>query len=179
MTGLGDSAKTFLIPITGGSENLAITNLELVSGVLRKDSVARYRATVQNCGLAPVANTVLKCLVNKVTVDTKAIPAIAPGASETVSLFVPFHNAGPARISAELAADGLLTDNTRRVVAVIRDQVSVLCVEESSSSSGSFNGFIAAALRPSFDSAELEAFTLRSVPWINLPSQRRCPQQSA
>lgn len=164
---LGASASTFLVPIEGDAENLAITSLDLISGVLRKGTVARYRVTVRNFGAMPAADVVVKGVVNKVTVDTKTIPAIAAGASETVSLFVPFHNAGAARISAELAADALLTDNIRRTVAVIRDRVSVLCVEESAST---FGGYIAAALRPDEDAPEQD-FTVQSVSWINLPSQ--------
>ncbi len=170
-TDLGQGASTFMIPIEGGSDNLAITSLELVSGVLRKGTIARYRATVRNCGSSAVVNVVVKGLVNNINVDTKTIPAIAAGASESVSLFVPFRNAGPARISAELDDDALLADNSRRAVAIIRDRVAVLCVEGASDSTNTFNGFIEAALRASDDSSDQQDFTVQSVTWINLPSQ--------
>jgi hypothetical protein len=165
---LGESASTTIVPVLGGSDNLAITDLELVSGVLRENTVARYRATVRNCGTSPVTNVQVKGLTNDITVDTKTIPAIAPGASETVSLFVHFRNAGPVRISAELEADALLEDNTRRTVAIIRDKVSVLSVEGESGGSGSF---IAAALRARGGGSGQENFSVQSVPWIDLPSQ--------
>jgi hypothetical protein len=165
---LAESASTTIVPVLGGSDNLAITGLELVSGVLRENTVARYRATVRNCGTNPVKNVQVKGRADGITVDTKTIPSIAPGASETVSLFVHFRNAGPVRISAELEADSLLEDNIRRTVVIIRDKVSVLSVEGESGGSGSF---IAAALRARGGGSGQENLSVQSVPWIDLPSQ--------
>ncbi|MCP4742523.1 MAG: hypothetical protein GY871_09920, partial [Actinomycetales bacterium] len=165
---LGERAPTTIIPVGGGADNLAITNLELVSGVLRKDTIARYRATVRNYGTSPIANVRVKGFVNDITVDTKTIPAIAPGASKTVSLFIHFRNAGPVRISAGLESDSLPVDNVRRTVAVIRDEVSVLSVEGSPGEGGDF---LAAALRARGSDAGQENFAVRSVSWIDLPSQ--------
>ncbi|MDP6546068.1 MAG: BatA domain-containing protein [Phycisphaerae bacterium] len=168
---LGRSAGVCIVPVQGGSDNLAITNLELVSGVLRKGTTARYRATVRNCGAGPVAKVTVKGMVNNINVDTKSIPAIAAGASETVPLFVPFQNPGPARITAKLDTDSLLADNSRRAVAIIRDRVSVLCVEGSSGGADKSAGLIAAALRARGNGAGQEDFTVQSVPWISLPTQ--------
>ena len=168
---LGQSAATFIVPVRGDPDNLAITNLELVSGVLRKGTIARYRATVRNCGTGPVANIRVRGRVNNITVDTKTIPAIAAGASETVSLFVHFHNPGPVRITAELDTDSLPVDNARRTVAIIRDRVSVLCVEGSSGSAHRSGGFITTALRARGNTAGQENFVVQSVPWVDLPTQ--------
>ena len=168
---LGQSAATFIVPVRGDPDNLAITNLELVSGVLRKGTIARYRATVRNCGTGPVANIRVRGRVNNITVDTKTIPAIAAGASETVSLFVHFHNPGPVRITAELDTDSLPVDNARRTVAIIRDRVSVLCVEGSSGGAHSSGGFITTALRARGNTAGQENFVVQSVPWVDLPTQ--------
>ncbi len=168
---VGRIAGTCIVPVQGGPDNLAITSLDLVSGVLRKGTIARYRATVRNCGVGSVANVRVECLVNNINVDTKTIPSIAAGSSETVSLFVPFQNPGPARITAKLATDALPVDNSRRAVAIIRDRVSVLCVEGSSPSAANPGGFIAAALRARGNGAGDEDFTVQSVPWIALPAQ--------
>jgi len=168
---LGQSAATFIVPVRGDPDNLAITNLELVSGVLRKGTIARYRATVRNCGTGPVAHIRVRGRVNNITVDTKTIPAIAAGASETVSLFVHFHNPGPVRITAELDTDSLPVDNARRTVAIIRDRVSVLCVEGSSGGAHSSGGFITTALRARGNTAGQENFVVQSVPWVDLPTQ--------
>ena len=162
------AAATTIVPVRGGSDNLAITDLELVSGVLRKDTIARYRATVRNFGPNPVSNVRVKGMADNVTVDTKTIPAIAPGASETVSLFVQFHNSGPIRISAELDPDPLLADNVRRTVAYIRDEVAVLNVQGSSGGSGAL---IAAALQARGDGAAEKNFDVQSVPWTELPTR--------
>lgn len=171
---LGRSAPTVVVPVRGGSDNLALTDLELVSGVLRQDTIARYRATVRNCGASPAANVRVRGLAGDITVDTETIPAIAPGASETVSLFVHFRNAGPVQISAVLDPDPLATDNVRRTVAVIRKKVSVLSVEGSSygaaGGSGSA-GFLDAALRAHGDDAGEASFALESTAWVDLPSR--------
>ena len=168
---LSQTASTIFVPVEGTSANLAVTDLELVSGVLRKGTVARYRATVRNCGEQTVANVLVKAMVNSINADTKTIPSIAPGTAETVSLFIPFHNAGPAQITAELEPDALLTDNARRTVAVIRDSVSVLCVEGSPEDSAGFNGFASAALQAREVDAADEEYKVTSVPWIALPAQ--------
>ena len=164
---LGRLAHLCLVPVSGDSDNLAITSLELMSGVLRKGTVARYRATVRNCGDRPAANVRVTGLVDNVNADTKIIPVIAAGASETVSLFVPFQNPGPVSIAAKLEADALPVDDVRRAVAVIRDRVSVLCVEGTEKS----GALIAAALRATGKSAGQEDLTVQSVSWVSLPAQ--------
>ena len=168
---LASAVPTCIVPVGGGSENVAITGLELVSGVLRKGTIARYRATVHNYGDSPLTGVRVKGLADGTTVDTKTIPAIAPGASESVSLFVQFHNAGPVRITAELDDDSLPVDNRRGSVAVIRDRVSVLCVQGTSRATGGLTGFVAEALRASGGSTGQAGFTVETVPWINFPAQ--------
>lgn len=165
---LGSMAEVFVIPVTGDSSNLAITDLELVSGVLRKGTTARYRATVQNFGDAPVSNIAVQCLVDGVQIDSKIIPLIEPGSTSTVSLFVPFHNAGATRITAEVTGDALAEDNVRHTVAVVRDRVSVLCVDGSSGDAGRL---VVAALLARADGAQGEDYEVRSVPWLSLPSE--------
>ncbi len=166
---LRESAEVFLVPVQGSPANLAVTDLELVSGALRKGTTARYQATVRNCGIAPVSGIEVQCRVEGVQIDTKRIPLITAGSSETVSLFVPFHNAGPTRITAEISGDLLPTDNVRRVVAVVRDRVSVLCVDGSNGDAGRL---LVAALLARGDGIQDEDYLVRSVPWISLPSQQ-------
>ena len=98
---LAESASTTIVPVLEGADNLAITGLEFVSGVLREDTVARYRATVRNFGSNPVANVQVKGLADDITVDTKTIPTIAPGASETLDMAV----AGGGQYALVLAGD--------------------------------------------------------------------------
>ena len=166
---LRNSAEVFLVPVPGDSANLAVTDLDLISGVLRKGTIARYQATVKNYGTDPVANVEVQCRVEGVQIDSKTIPLVTAGGSETVSLFVPFHNAGPTRITAEITGDLLPTDNVRRVMAVVRDRVSVLCVDGSDGDAGRL---IMAALLARGDGAQDEDYVVRSVPWLSLPTQK-------
>jgi hypothetical protein len=165
---LDTQAGVFVVPVRGGDDNLAVTDLELVAGVLRKGTTARYRATVRNCGTTPASNIALQCRVDGVEIDRKVIPLIAPGDSETVSLFVPFHNAGAARITAEITGDPLDADNVRRTVAVVRDRVSVLCVDGSSGDAGRL---VVAALLARAGGVQGEEFSARSVPWLSFPAE--------
>ena len=169
LSGLREEAQVFFIPVLGAAGNLAVTNFELVSGTLRKGTTARYQATVRNCGGEPVSAVQVQCRVEGVQIDTKTIPLINAGSSETVSLFVPFHNSGATRITAEVSGDLLETDNVRRVVAVVRERVSVLCVDGSDGSSGRL---LRAALLARGDGIEDEDYVVRSVPWISMPAEK-------
>ncbi len=165
---LGSQAQVFVVPVPGDAANLAVTELELVSGVLRKGTTARYQATVRNCGPAAAANIAVQCRVDDVQIDSKTIPLIEPGASETVSLFVPFHNPGATRITAEITGDGLAADNVRRTVAVVRDRVSVLCVDGSQGDAGRL---VVSALLARADGGQSEDYVVRAVPWLSLPAE--------
>jgi hypothetical protein len=168
---LSDDASVFLLPVTGDQNNLAITGFELVSGVLRKGTTARYSVTVHNYGLAPVQSVKVSGQINNITVDSKVIPEVAPGQAKTLSLFIPFQNPGSARIAAIISGDGLEIDNARRSVAIIRDKVSVLCVEGRSQEASLFEGFIASALKARDSGADEKDFTVKSIPWVALPAQ--------
>ena len=168
--GLGETTPTVMVVVPGGSENLAITDLELVSGVLRKGTIARYQAKVRNFGATPATNVRVKGLADNAIVDTKTIPVIRPGSSATVSLFVHFHNAGAVKVTAALEEDPLPADNFRHTVAVVREEIRVLCVE-GSQGEGSSSGFINTALQARGDSAETENFELQTIPWTNLPGK--------
>jgi uncharacterized membrane protein len=165
---LDGTASVFLVPVSGTEDNLAVTDLSLVSGTLRKGTIARYQATVRNCGTNPVSDVEVQCRVDGVQIDSKRINLVQPGASETVSLFVPFHNAGATRITAEVTGDSLPTDNVRRVVAIVRDRVSVLCVDGSSGDAGRL---IISALLARTDGAEDNEYIVRSVPWLAFPTE--------
>jgi uncharacterized membrane protein len=168
---LAEDASVFIVPIEGGAENLAIVDLDLLSGVLRRGTTARYRATVRNCGTTPARNVRVDGRVNNITVDSKVIPAIAPGASETVSLFLSFRDPGPVRITAAIGEDGLEADNTRRTVAVVRDRASVLCVQGDLDETNGAAGLIAEALRARGDEEQEDDLDVQSVSWVELPAQ--------
>ena len=168
---LARTASVFVVPVAGGPENLAVTGLELVSGVLRKGTSARYRTTVRNYGTTTARNVRVTGRVNNIDMETKVIPAIAPGTSETVSLFLSFRDPGPVRITAEIGEDALVADNSRRTVAVIRDRVSVLCVEGDSKDNESAGRLIATALRARGSGRKKDDLDVQLVSWVDLPSR--------
>ena len=168
MKSLSEIAAVFLVPVTGADDNLAVTALNLVSGKLRNGSVARYRATVHNFGQKPAVDVEIRCRVEGIQIDSKRIPMIAPGSSQTVSLFVPFYNAGPTRITAEVSNDELATDNVRHVVAVVRDTVSVLCMD---GSGGSVAQLVMAGLLARAGNGEDEGYRVDTVQWPSVPGK--------
>jgi hypothetical protein len=165
---LDQAAHVFVAPVPGEPTNLAVTELKLVSGVLRKGTIARYQATVHNFGPRPAQNVQVHCQIDDVQIDTKTIPVIAADASQTVSFFVPFYNAGPTRITAEIRADSLDDDNIRRIVAVVQDRLSVLCVDGSGGSAGTL---IESALLARADASNGEDYLVRTVPWFSFTQQ--------
>ena len=66
---LDGAASVFLVPVSGSEDNLAVTDLSLVSGTLRKGTVARYQATIRNCGTNPVSDVEVQCRVDGVQID--------------------------------------------------------------------------------------------------------------
>lgn len=165
---LNETASVFLVPVSGNSDNLAVTELSFVSGSLRKGTTARYQATVSNFGTSPVTDIEVQCRADDVQIDSKRIPLVLPGSSKSVSLFVPFHNAGTTRITAQIAGDSVTADNVRRVVANVRDRVTVLCVDGSSGNAGRL---IVSALLARDDGKEHKEFSVRSIPWLSFPQQ--------
>jgi uncharacterized membrane protein len=167
---LSEQASVFVVPVVGREDNVAVTRLELVSGVLRKGTSARYRATVHNYDSKPAIGVSIRCQVDNVTVDSKLIRSIPAGSSETVSLFVPFHNSGAMRISAIVDADALPLDNERRIVTMVRDRVSVLSVEGSSEGGSEGGSFLSEALHARASRAAAKDLSIRSIPWVAFPT---------
>ena len=168
---LSKSASLFMIPITGDQTNLAITGFELMSGVLRKGTIGHYTVTVHNYGPIAAENVKVNGQINNITVDTKVIPALAPGKAQSVSIFIPFKNAGPAQIAAKIGDDGLDIDNCRRTVAIIRDNVSILCVEGDAKKPALFDGFITSALKARENGKDEKGYKVKTIPWVGLPTE--------
>ena len=168
---LAQTVQTTVVPVHSEASNLAVTEFELVSGVLRKDSIARYRATVRNTGEKTVTDVEVKGVADGLTVDTKTISSIAPGTSEAVSLFLRLRDAGPIQISAQLEPDALPADDVRRTVVIVREDVAILCVGGSSGRGARSGDLLAAALGARGDATGEESLVIRSVGWLEFPSQ--------
>ncbi len=166
---MGQGHSVFLLPVSGESENCAITELKLISGALRRGTIARYRVSVKNYGNRPAMNVRVVGSIEGSQIDTKFIPSIAPGAEESISLFVPLHNAGAQKISVELPNDVLKEDNIRRTVAVVREKVTVLCVDGSAGDAGAL---IMASLQARDNPNANDTYSVRSVSWLSFPAQK-------
>jgi hypothetical protein len=143
-------AHLFLVQIQPeGEENLALVGLDFVSGTLRKDGVARFSAEVRNPGTQTRKGATVTFSVNGEPVDRQPLEAIAPGQTRAVSFVTRFDAPGYARLSAELGADELATDNTRHAVVRIPATVRVLCVDGDRKRAPfeSETDYVAAALR--------------------------------
>jgi hypothetical protein len=124
------SGALLFVPIgSKDSENLAVTRFALASGVLRKNTVNRYVADVRNTGRIPKSNVAVQLFIGKISVDQRVIDTIAPGATESVSLFANFDQPGIFDVSVRIGDDALPLDNTRHSIADIRNTLNVLCVD--------------------------------------------------
>lgn len=132
------------------SENLALTQFALASGVQRRGSLNRYVAEVRNAGRAPAANVLVRLFLGSTAVDERVLERIAPGATESVSLFARLDQPGIATLTAAIGEDALPTDNARHAIADVRDTVKLLCVDGAPSKDPfkSETDFLRAALTP-------------------------------
>lgn len=151
MEKIREAGSLVLVPTgSGDSENLALTRFVMASGTLRRNSEARYVADVRNTGRAMRSNVSVQLLLNNAAVDQRVIESIAPGKTESVSLFCRFDKAGSFAVSARLGSDALPADNARFVVSGIRETVRILCVDGDPSDEP-YHGetdYLAAALLP-------------------------------
>ncbi|MEX0775960.1 MAG: BatA domain-containing protein [Phycisphaeraceae bacterium] len=131
---LAGLARVAVVPVEpGNDQNLAIADFQLASGMLRRDSMARYTARVENFGTQLQKNVRVICRVNDNPVDERTIDSLAPGAAASVSLFAPLTEVGRVKLRAEIQGDELAIDNSRFAVAHVRERLRVLCVDGSPS----------------------------------------------
>lgn len=127
---IGKSARIYFLPAgSGGTENLAITQFEHVSGPMRKGTVARYRAAVTNFGRQSVGGVAVRLLADGQGMDQRILREIKPNQTQAVDLFYRCEQGGNVRLAAELGPDALGVDNQAYAVAHVREQVRILCVD--------------------------------------------------
>jgi hypothetical protein len=139
-----------LLPVDSpDSGNIAVTQLT-ASGIPREGALVRYVADIHNTGSEPAREVTVRLLMDGIPVDKQVADTIPPGGILPVSLFARFSRRGMHVIEAELENDSLLVDNRRYLLADVRDEISVLCVDGDPSDEP-FRGevdFLKAALRP-------------------------------
>lgn len=113
-----------------GVENTGVVSLAAGDRVVGVDRSTRVTAEARNFGAREAMGVTVRLLVDdRPHPTTKTIPALPPGESRTVDFQVAFARAGAHRLTAEVPADGLASDNRRDLAAHVREQVRVLVVD--------------------------------------------------
>ncbi len=170
---------SFLSVGSENGENLAITHFDLASGTLHRGAMARFVVGLRNFGRRPQERVTVKLAIDGVPVDQRTIDVAPPGQSQSVSLFARFTHAGDARLTASITSDALTTDNVRHAVALVREQVRVLCVdgEPSQRPYESETDYLATALAPRRGTLAGPLLAVRRIPWLALGSERLADYQ--
>ena len=172
---IGSTARIFILDIPAdGGDNLALTDLSLAAGSLRRGTVARFVAEIKNLGRVPQDRLTVTLLAGDKPVDQRVVDRIAPGEVSAVPLFVRLDEPGYVRLSARIAQDAVEMDNVRYAVARVRDQVRVLVVN-GDPSDRPFRGetdYVMTALLPRAVSAGKPSLWAEVIPWTELSSKR-------
>lgn len=172
---LADSAQLLVLPVPSASEeNLAVTGLELASGVLRVGAMARFQAVVQNFGRTAQDAGELSLLLGEQVVDKRFVGQLAPGQAMPVRLYAPLSRAGVLRMTARLGDDALAADNSRYAVLNVRGMLRVLCVdgEPMDRSDTSATSLVMTALAPKTIDRSEALPDVDRIPWTALPAAR-------
>lgn len=165
------AGRAFLVAADSpSSQNLAVTQLELASGLLRVGSLVRYQAGVRNFGPDPQDNVEASLSLDDQVADKRFVGRLQPGESVSVPLYAQLTHEGILRVSARVSDDPLPEDNAAFAVAQVRRTIRVLCVDgdPSDKQHGGATAYIMAALAPhdlDRPDSDVEAVT---IPWLNL-----------
>ncbi len=126
---LGETSTASILQVSDEAvENLAISDLQMVSGVRRLDGFASLTASVVNYGNKAAASSV-QLSHNDQEIDSVAVGPLQPGERQIVRLGSHLDQAGPNRFVASLAPDSLGDDNQTYLALDIPERLSVLMVE--------------------------------------------------
>jgi len=172
---LAATAQLLVLPVQpAGEENLAVTRLELASGVLRVGAIARFDAVVQNFGRTVQDAGELSLAFGDQVVDKQFVGQLAPGQAKPVRLYASLRRAGMLRVTARLGEDAVSADNRRYAVLDVRSTLRVLCVdgEPMDHSDARSASLVMTALAPkTIDNSEVMP-DVRSIAWTALPTAR-------
>lgn len=151
------------------TDNLSLTELQFVSGSLRKNSWGRYVAKIWNVGSQPQENVEVSLLCDGKPVDKRTVSRIEPDETKSMPLFVQFSKSGNIKLTAKLNWDALLTDNSRYLVSHVRDNVRILCVNGTLSNQPyqSETDYLKTALVPKNVGASF-SLSIETLHWTNL-----------
>jgi hypothetical protein len=172
---LADTAQLLVLPVeSAGQGNLAVTRLELASGVLRVGAIARFNAVVQNFGRAAQDAGELSLVLGDQVVDKRFVGQLAPGQAMPVRLYASLSRAGVLRMTAQLGDDALAADNSRYAVLNVRNMLRVLCVdgEPMDRSDTRATSLVMTALAPKTIDRSEALPDVERIAWTALPAAR-------
>ncbi len=168
---LAGNARVIVVSTaSGGSENVAVTDLRWRSGSLRRNTIARYEATVRNFGTGAAKVGPVELAVGETAVDRQEVGTLEPGDTVSVSLYAPFQSDGMLRLEARTGTDALASDNARRLTAHVREKARVLTVD-GEPSEGLITGaatYVTTALQPGGVERTDLSLQVETVPWLAL-----------
>lgn len=170
---LSNSSDVFLSTLPGmGQDNVAVTQFDLSSGVLRAGAMARFRATVVNHSPTAQDAGELSLLMQHQVVDRQFVGHLEPGQAAAVHLYAPLERAGTVRLVARLSDDDLPVDDSRHAVIDVRSVLRVLCIDGDTAARGDNRGaaYVATALAPSSTEHTEIRPMVDVIPWTVLPT---------
>mgnify|MGYP006274247377 CR=1 FL=1 len=169
---LADEHRVFILPVRDdASENLAVTDLKVRSGALRRGEIVRLNARIRNAGQGPRAAVQVLLEQQGRTAAQSVVNRIPAGAAVSVPFFLRLSEAGPMRLAARINTDDLQADNRHHTVVDVKERVRVLVVDGNpfDAQRGGAADYIATALSPP-GSMEVGSLSVTTVPWLRLPS---------
>ncbi len=132
-----------------GGKNWAVVDLALDPSIVTVGAPVVAKATVKNFGREPTGDLRVKLSVGDQIVDERPL-RLGAGEAETVAFNINFPAAGPSAVVATVDDDALKLDDSRRVVASVRESLNVLIVDGDKKSEAflSDSDFLAQALNP-------------------------------
>jgi uncharacterized membrane protein len=172
---LAESADVSVVAVPcAGEESLAVTEVELSSGVLRAGAIARFQTVVRNLGRSPQDAGEATLLLNDRVVDKRFIGRLGPGLAAPVYLYAPLERAGVVRLTVRAGDDALTADNARHLVIDVRSALRVLVVDGEAADRSEMRAaqLVATALSPTaLDRSEARP-NVQVIPWTMLGSAR-------
>jgi hypothetical protein len=116
---------------TRAPRNVAVAGIAAQSGIPHTGERAGFAVLVRNSGSEPVRDVTVTLEVEgrDRQKESRAIPALAPGETQAVTLSGRLEKAGFRVVTAQVSADELEADNRFQQVLHVRDQARVLVVE--------------------------------------------------
>lgn len=120
-----------LSPVSGHTNNLAVTQLELSRKLARPDEALQIAAQVTNQGTQPSESAEVEWLINGAVVDRSPLASLEPQQANRVETTLREDSVGTYAVSCRIAIeDQLALDDQSTLVLQIADNIPVLIVHD-------------------------------------------------